>query len=83
MAVKKATGKKAGAAAAEAEEPVINDDPNVPQPRLRALTIKNFRCIGPEPIRVELDDIVVLVGRNNVREEYHLARLRSSDVRRF
>ena len=38
----------------------------VPRPRLRKLRISNFRCIGARPVEVELDDIVVLVGPNNV-----------------
>jgi putative ATP-dependent endonuclease of the OLD family len=36
-----------------------------PRPRLHKLKISNFRCIGPEPVEIELDDIVVLVGPNN------------------
>ena len=36
------------------------------QPRLKELKVKNFRCIGDIPVRIELDDIVVLVGPNNV-----------------
>jgi putative ATP-dependent endonuclease of OLD family len=36
------------------------------RPRLRKLTVKNFRCIGPTPVEIELDEIVVLVGPNNV-----------------
>lgn len=35
------------------------------QPRLRELKVKNFRCIGPKTVSIELDDIVVLVGPNN------------------
>lgn len=35
------------------------------RPRLVKLTIKNFRCIGNEPVTIDLDDIVVLVGANN------------------
>lgn len=35
-------------------------------PRLQKLLIKNFRCIGEKPVEIELDDIVVLVGSNNV-----------------
>ncbi len=34
--------------------------------RLQKLSIKNFRCIGANPVEIELDDIVVLVGPNNV-----------------
>lgn len=36
-----------------------------PRPRLASLIIKNFRCIGPDPVTIDLDDIVVLVGPNN------------------
>lgn len=37
-----------------------------PRPRMTRLIIKNFRCIGSKPITIDLDDIVVLVGPNNV-----------------
>ena len=37
-----------------------------PRPRLVKLIIKNFRCIGSIPVSIDLDDIVVLVGPNNV-----------------
>lgn len=37
-----------------------------PRPRLVKLIIKNFRCIGATPVTIDLDDIVVLVGPNNV-----------------
>jgi len=37
-----------------------------PRPRLAKLIVKNFRCIGDNPVEVDLDDIVVLVGPNNV-----------------
>lgn len=33
--------------------------------RLHKLIVKNFRCIGSNPVEVELDDIVILVGANN------------------
>jgi putative ATP-dependent endonuclease of OLD family len=33
--------------------------------RLLKLIVKNFRCIGCNPVEVELDDIVILVGANN------------------
>lgn len=36
------------------------------RPKLRKMTIRNFRCIGPKPVCIDLDDIVVLVGPNNV-----------------
>ncbi|WP_121611608.1 ATP-dependent nuclease [Mesobacillus foraminis] len=35
------------------------------RPRLQKLIIRNFRAIGPNPVEIELDDIVVLVGPNN------------------
>ena len=34
--------------------------------KLKKLIIKNFRCIGNTPVEIELNDIVVLVGPNNV-----------------
>jgi putative ATP-dependent endonuclease of OLD family len=37
----------------------------VPRPRLNKLKVSNFRCIGSQPVEVELDDIVILVGPNN------------------
>ena len=36
------------------------------RPRLHKLMIKNFRSIGKIPVEIELDEIVVLVGPNNV-----------------
>jgi len=38
---------------------------NSPRPRLHKMTIQNFRCIKA-PVTIDLDDIVVLVGPNNV-----------------
>jgi putative ATP-dependent endonuclease of OLD family len=37
----------------------------MPDPRLFKLIVKNFRCIGPEAVHIDLNDIVVLVGSNN------------------
>jgi putative ATP-dependent endonuclease of OLD family len=51
--------KKPDAVASEAP---IRD---APRPRLHRLSVSNFRCIGPVPVEIELDDIVVLVGPNN------------------
>lgn len=34
--------------------------------KLKKLIIKNFRCIGNAPVEIDLNDIVVLVGPNNV-----------------
>jgi putative ATP-dependent endonuclease of OLD family len=39
--------------------------PQGPRPRLNKLTVSNFRCIGSQPVEIELDDIVILVGPNN------------------
>ncbi|MGF1787184.1 ATP-dependent endonuclease [Photobacterium swingsii] len=33
--------------------------------KLERLLVKNFRSIGAEPVEIELDDIVILVGGNN------------------
>lgn len=53
----------------KAEEPVAAPaavaGPAAPRPRLKKLTVRNFRAIGSEPVTLELDDIVVLVGPNN------------------
>lgn len=42
---------------------IVNSMPN---PRLVKLIVKNFRCIGNSPVSIDLSDIVVLVGSNNV-----------------
>lgn len=42
------------------------DAPLGRRPRLVRLIIRNFRCIGSTPVTIDLDDIVVLVGPNNV-----------------
>lgn len=52
------------------EEDIVSllpDDTNAPHPRLRKLIIKNFRTIGINPVEIDLDDIVVLVGANKFR----------------
>ncbi len=50
-----------------AEQPVAvaTAGPQIPRPRLNQLKVSNFRCIGSQPVEIELDDIVVLVGPNN------------------
>jgi len=50
----------------KASEVVEKQSPLGPRPRLVRLIIKNFRCIGATPVTIDLDDIVVLVGPNNV-----------------
>ena len=48
------------------EEVKRPSDPTAPRPRLNKLRVSNFRCIGDQPVEIELDDIVILVGPNNV-----------------
>jgi putative ATP-dependent endonuclease of the OLD family len=60
MTVKTSKAVKASASNAE------NLWEGVQRPRLHQLTIRNFRCIGLSPVTIDLDDIVVLVGPNNV-----------------
>ena len=45
---------------------LVTEDENAPRPRLHKLIIQNFRSIGATKVEVELDDVVVLVGPNNV-----------------
>lgn len=61
---KKETPAKAKTADAEAT-PLSN----VPRPRLHKLRVSNFRCIGPTPVEIELDDIgLELVEMNRSKE---------------
>jgi len=50
------------------KEDIIRPDaiPQEVKTRLRKLVIKNFRCIGRKPVTIDLDQIVVLVGPNNI-----------------
>jgi putative ATP-dependent endonuclease of the OLD family len=43
----------------------IEEQASLGPARVKKLVIKNFRCIGPVPVEVDLDEIVVLVGANN------------------
>lgn len=45
---------------------LVSEDPQIKRPRLTKLIVKNFRCIGNTPVIIDLNDIVVLVGANNV-----------------
>lgn len=45
---------------------LTGDEENTHRPRLHKLIVQNFRSIGSEKVEIELDDIVVLVGSNNV-----------------
>ena len=51
---------------AEVEISLVSDNPDIAKPRLKKLIIKNYRCISSTPVEIDLDDIVVLVGANNV-----------------
>lgn len=57
--------KRASTKTKAVTEPTPEADPAAPRPRLHKLRVSNFRCIGPVPVEIELDDIVVLVGPNN------------------
>lgn len=35
------------------------------KPRLKKLIVKNYRCIGKNPVEIDLDDLIILVGPNN------------------
>jgi putative ATP-dependent endonuclease of OLD family len=48
------------------EVSLVSVNPDVKKPRLIKLIITNYRCIGSEPVEIDLNDIVVLVGANNV-----------------
>jgi len=50
----------------EAAASLVSEDPAIQKPRLTKLIIRNFRCIGKTPVSIDLDQIVVLVGANNV-----------------
>lgn len=57
--------KKAETVATNADSEAVHSLVSSARPRLHKLRVSNFRCIGPEPVEIELDDIVVLVGPNN------------------
>jgi len=57
---------------------------HAPRPRLKTLIVKNFRGIGVNPVEIELDKIIVLVGPNNVGKSsilraYEIAMSEGSD----
>ena len=45
---------------------LVQDGEASARPRLHKLIIQNFRSIGSKKVEIELDDVVVLVGPNNV-----------------
>ncbi|ACF45929.1 ATP-dependent endonuclease of the OLD family-like protein [Prosthecochloris aestuarii DSM 271] len=45
--------------------PLAAPGAGTPRPRLHKFIVKNFRAISSQPVEIELDDIVVLVGPNN------------------
>jgi putative ATP-dependent endonuclease of OLD family len=61
--VAKSTKKAAEAAPAAS---LTSENPDIAKPRLIKLIIRNYRCIGAKPVEIDLNDIVVLVGANNV-----------------
>lgn len=50
----------------EEEISLVSENPEIPKPKLTKLIIRNYRCIGNTPVQIDLNDIVVLVGANNV-----------------
>ncbi|HTF03014.1 MAG TPA: AAA family ATPase [Bacteroidia bacterium] len=50
----------------EAGVSLVSDNPEIKKPRLIKLIVRNYRCIGTTPVEIDLNDIVVLVGANNV-----------------
>lgn len=50
----------------EEEISLVAENPEIPKPKLTKLIIRNYRCIGSTPVQIDLNDIVVLVGANNV-----------------
>ncbi len=50
----------------ETEAALVSDNPEIQKPRLTKLLIRNYRSIGSTPVEIDLNDIVVLVGANNV-----------------
>lgn len=56
---------KANSAKTEQVVSLLPDNTDNPRPRLCKIIIKNFRTIGNNPVEIDLDDIVVLVGANN------------------
>lgn len=48
------------------ETSLVSENPEINNPRLTKLIIKNYRSIGSGPVEIDLNDIVVLVGSNNV-----------------
>lgn len=53
--------KKKASSTAQSESSGIPEEGS----KIRKLVIKNFGCIGSTPVEIDLDEIVVLVGKNN------------------
>jgi len=67
----------------DVETSLVSENPEVKKPRLTKLIIKNYRCIGSNPVEIDLNDIVVLVGANNagkssILKAYELAMSQGS-----
>lgn len=50
---------------AKKETAVAEVQASLGKAKVKRLIIKNFRCIGTNPVEIDLDEIVVLVGANN------------------
>jgi putative ATP-dependent endonuclease of the OLD family len=59
-------GKKKNEQTELIETTLVSQNPLILKPRLHKMIIKNFRSIGSKSVEIELDDIVILVGPNNV-----------------
>lgn len=60
-----AARKRAPAGQTSSVESTFTPSSTAPRPRLKQLLVRNLGCIGADPVTIELDDIVVLVGPNN------------------
>lgn len=62
-----ATKKTSATKAPKKKTAEVAEALDVPAPvtKLRKLIIKNLGCIGNTPVSIDLDEVVVLVGRNN------------------
>ena len=67
----------------EPEVSLVSDNPDIPKPRIANLIIRNYPCMGSTLVEIDLNDIAVFVGANNVGQSsilktYELAMLQGS-----
>lgn len=62
ISAKQTMAKRAAAKAGPEADGAIGPEVGT---KLRKLIIRNLGCIGDTPVEIDLDDVVVLVGRNN------------------